>query len=127
MLYEVITHKIKSVMPDAFIGVDIIAGTNGETDAFFLDSYNFVKGLEVSQLHAFPYSERPVITSYSIHYTKLYDGFREVIYQRAMEIEMVDNGISFSREYEMPVYYKNQQIGTRRVDFLVEENRNNFV
>ena len=52
-------HKIKSVMPDAFIGVDIIAGTNGETDAFFLDSYNFVKGLEVSQLHAFPYSERP--------------------------------------------------------------------
>jgi len=50
------------------------------------------------------------------------NGFREVIYQRAMEIEMVDNGISFSREYEMPVYYKNQQIGTRRVDFLVEEN-----
>ena len=35
---------------------------------------------------------------------------------------MADSGISFSREYEMPVYYKNQQIGTRRVDFLVEEN-----
>ncbi|MES2731520.1 MAG: GxxExxY protein [Bacteroidota bacterium] len=48
------------------------------------------------------------------------NGFQEVIYQRALEIEMVDNGISFSREYEMPVYYKNQQIGTRRVDFLVE-------
>ncbi len=52
-------HKIKSVMPHAFIGVDIIAGTNGETEEFFLDSYNFVKKLEVSQLHAFPYSERP--------------------------------------------------------------------
>ncbi|MCW0484459.1 tRNA (N(6)-L-threonylcarbamoyladenosine(37)-C(2))-methylthiotransferase MtaB [Gaoshiqia sediminis] len=52
-------HKIKSVLPNAFIGVDIIAGTNGETEAFFLDSYNFVKGLDVSQLHAFPYSERP--------------------------------------------------------------------
>jgi len=48
------------------------------------------------------------------------NGFQEVIYQRALEIEMTDNGISFSREHEMPIYYKNQQIGTRRVDFLVE-------
>ncbi|MCF8307239.1 MAG: GxxExxY protein [Ignavibacteriales bacterium] len=48
------------------------------------------------------------------------NGFQEVIYQRALEIEMTDNGIAFSREHEMPVYYKNQQIGTRRVDFLVE-------
>lgn len=52
-------EKIKSVLPDAFIGVDIIAGTNGETDDFFLDSYEFVRDLNVSQLHAFPYSERP--------------------------------------------------------------------
>ena len=51
-------EKIKSVLPDAFIGIDIIAGTNGETDDFFLDSYQFVNGLDVSQLHAFPYSER---------------------------------------------------------------------
>jgi GxxExxY protein len=49
------------------------------------------------------------------------NGFQEVIYQRALEIEMTDNGIAFSREHEMPIYYKNQQIGTRRVDFLVEE------
>lgn len=48
------------------------------------------------------------------------NGFQEVIYQRALEIEMADNGIAFSREYEMPVYYKQQRIGTRRVDFLVE-------
>ena len=54
-------------------------------------------------------------------HSALGNGFQEVIYQRAMEIEMADNGISFSREYEMPVYYKNQQIGTRRVDFLVEQ------
>tara|TARA_R110002050_G_scaffold65695_1_gene142056 strand:+ start:1885 stop:2310 length:426 start_codon:yes stop_codon:yes gene_type:complete len=53
-------------------------------------------------------------------HTELGNGFQEVIYQRALEIEMVDEGIDFSREYEMPVYYKNQQIGTRRVDFLVE-------
>lgn len=50
------------------------------------------------------------------------NGFQEVIYQRAMEIEMSDTGIHFSREYEMPVFYKNHQIGTRRVDFLVDEN-----
>ena len=47
-------------------------------------------------------------------------GFQEVIYQRAMAIEMTDAGLSFSREHDMPVYFKNQQIGTRRVDFLVE-------
>ena len=48
------------------------------------------------------------------------NGFQEVIYQRALEIELTDNGIAFSREHDMPVYYKNQQIGTRRVDFLIE-------
>lgn len=47
------------------------------------------------------------------------NGFQEVIYQRALDIEMTDEGLDFSREHEMPVYYKNQQIGTRRVDFLV--------
>ena len=49
------------------------------------------------------------------------NGFQKVIYQRAMAIEMADSGLTFSREHEMPVYYKNQQIGTRRVDFLIEE------
>jgi GxxExxY protein len=53
-------------------------------------------------------------------HSALGNGFREVIYQRALEIEMADEGISFSREHEMPIYYKQQHIGTRRVDFLVE-------
>ena len=48
------------------------------------------------------------------------NGFQEVIYQRALAIEMNDDGIEFSREQEMPVFYKFQQIGTRRVDFLVD-------
>lgn len=48
------------------------------------------------------------------------NGFQEVIYQKALKIEMADNGIAFSREHEMPIYYKQRQIGTRRVDFLVE-------
>jgi GxxExxY protein len=53
-------------------------------------------------------------------HSALGNGFQEVIYQGALEIEMADEGIAFTREQEMPIYYKNQQIGTRRVDFLVE-------
>ncbi|MDE0472179.1 MAG: GxxExxY protein [Ekhidna sp.] len=52
-------------------------------------------------------------------HSELGNGFQEVIYQRALEIEMAEEEIEFSREYEMPIYYKEQQIGTRRVDFLV--------
>ena len=51
-------HQIKMLMPDAFIGVDVIAGTNGETDQFFKDSYQFLLDQDISQLHVFPYSER---------------------------------------------------------------------
>lgn len=49
------------------------------------------------------------------------NGFQEVIYQRALEKEMALQGLSFAREFEMPIFYKEEQIGTRRVDFLVEE------
>ena len=52
-------------------------------------------------------------------HTGLGNGFQEVIYQRALAIEMGDQGLSFNREHVMPVYYKGQQIGSRRVDFLV--------
>ncbi len=48
------------------------------------------------------------------------NGFQEVIYQRALAQEMTLQEIQFSREHEMPIYYKGSQIGTRRVDFLVE-------
>ena len=58
-VFESRVAKIKLELPHAFIGVDVIAGTNGETDEFFRDSYRFVADLDVSQLHAFPYSERP--------------------------------------------------------------------
>ena len=57
--------------------------------------------------------------SMTVHKT-LGNGFQEVIYQRALVIEMQLAGISFAREFEMPIFYKKQQIGTRRVDFLVE-------
>jgi GxxExxY protein len=48
-------------------------------------------------------------------------GFQEVIYQRALVIEMAKQNLSFQRELEMEIYYDGQEIGTRRVDFLVED------
>jgi len=48
-------------------------------------------------------------------------GFQEVIYQRALEHEMLLQGLSFEREYEMPIFYKHEYIGLRRVDFLVAD------
>ena len=51
--------RIKQLMPDCFIGVDVMVGTRGETDAYFEDSYEFIKSLDVTQLHVFSYSERP--------------------------------------------------------------------
>lgn len=55
-----------------------------------------------------------------VHST-LGNGFQEVIYQRALAIEMELEGLAFDREREMPIFYREQHIGTRRVDFLVEE------
>jgi GxxExxY protein len=54
-------------------------------------------------------------------YNTLGNGFQEVIYQRALAIEMKIQGLSFQREEEMTIYYEGSNIGTRRADFLVEE------
>ena len=51
--------KVREVMPNAFIGVDVIVGTRGETEDLFEQAYEFIKGLDISQLHVFSYSERP--------------------------------------------------------------------
>lgn len=51
-------RRIREIVPHAFIGVDVIAGTNGETEELFQQSYDFINSLEISQLHAFTYSER---------------------------------------------------------------------
>lgn len=53
-------------------------------------------------------------------HSELGNGFQEVIYQRALAIEMRLADIEFKREFEMPIFYREEHIGTRRVDFLVE-------
>ena len=61
-------HLIKKVMPDAFIGVDVMVGCRGERPEYFEDCYQFIDSLPISQLHVFPYSERPGTSALSIKY-----------------------------------------------------------
>lgn len=64
-------HKIaliKERMSDAFIGVDVMVGSRGEKPEYFEDCYNFLAGLDITQLHVFPYSERPGTSALSIPY-----------------------------------------------------------
>lgn len=64
-------------------------------------------------------TKRIIGSAMKVHST-LGNGFQEVIYQRALEIEMQYENINFEREKEMKIYYRKEEIGTRRVDFLVE-------
>ena len=61
-------QHIKQVMPDAFIGVDVMVGCRGETPECFEDTYDFLNQLDVTQLHVFPYSERPGTAALKIPY-----------------------------------------------------------
>ncbi|MCR4766160.1 MAG: tRNA (N(6)-L-threonylcarbamoyladenosine(37)-C(2))-methylthiotransferase MtaB [Bacteroidaceae bacterium] len=61
-------ERIKQLMPHCFIGVDVMVGTRGEKQEFFDDSYQFIKSLDVTQLHVFSYSERPGTKALQIDY-----------------------------------------------------------
>ena len=61
-------HRIKALMPDAFIGVDVMVGCRGETPECFEETFDFLNGLDVTQLHVFPYSERPGTSALKIPY-----------------------------------------------------------
>src|SRR5437868_14927112 len=65
-------------------------------------------------------TEKIIGAAFRVHNT-LGNGFQEVIYQRALEIEFRNMELDYAREFEMPIFYLNEQIGTRRVDFLVQD------
>ena len=67
-LYASKIVKIRSIIPDAFIGVDLIVGMRGETPEFFEQSLQFCRSIDVSRLHVFPYSERPGTRALGIDY-----------------------------------------------------------
>jgi GxxExxY protein len=65
-------------------------------------------------------TEKIIGSSMKVH-SALGNGFQEVIYQRALEVEMEECGLHFARELGMPIHYKDKKIGERRVDFFAEE------
>ena len=69
----------------------------------------------------FPEITRRIIGCAMAVHSELGNGFQEVVYQRALMVEMEREGLSFSREHEVPIWFKGVQVGTRRVDFFVEE------
>lgn len=77
--------KIKQAMPDAFIGVDVMVGCRGETDECFEDTYRFLEGLDVTQLHVFPYSERPGTAALNIPHV-VDDAVKKLRSRRLLEL-----------------------------------------
>lgn len=68
---QLFAHKVKQIkqlMPDAFIGVDVMVGCRGEKPELFEESYDFIESLDVTHLHVFPYSERPGTRALRIPY-----------------------------------------------------------
>lgn len=78
-------YKIKELMPDAFIGVDVMVGCRGETPECFEETYRLLKSLPVTQLHVFPYSERPGTAALKIPYV-VSDQDKHLRSQRLIEL-----------------------------------------
>ena len=90
-------HRIKSVMPDAFIGVDVMVGCRGETPECFEETYAFLDGLDVTQLHVFPYSERPGTSALHIPYV-VSDKDKKLRSKRLLELS-AQKTEAFYRQY----------------------------
>ena len=75
--------------------------------------------LDVSNHPDSPLTRKIIGCAMQVHST-LGNGFQEVIYQRALAVELKVAQIGYSREHDMPIYYRGEEIGMRRVDFLVE-------
>jgi threonylcarbamoyladenosine tRNA methylthiotransferase MtaB len=78
-------RRIKQLMPDAFIGVDVMVGCRGETPECFEETYEFLNELEVTQLHVFPYSERPGTAALKIPYV-VSEAEKKLRVRRLMEL-----------------------------------------
>ena len=78
-------RRVKELMPDAFIGVDVMVGCRGETPECFEETYRLLETLDVTQLHVFPYSERPGTSALSIPYV-VSDADKRQRSQRLLEL-----------------------------------------
>ena len=114
-LYQDRVGHIKTVMPDACIGVDVIVGFPGETDELFLETYNFLNALDISYLHVFTYSERP-----NTHAATLPDVVPKSI--RSKRSKML-RGLSAKKRR---AFYESQ-IGSKRTVLFEGENKEGYI
>ena len=95
-------YKIKELMPDAFIGVDVMVGCRGETPECFEETYRLLESLPVTQLHVFPYSERPGTAALKIPYV-VSDLDKHLRSQRLIEL-------SNRKTEEFYTFYINKEV-----------------
>ncbi len=105
-------NRIREIVPHAFIGVDVIAGTNGETEELFQESYDFINGLEISQLHAFTYSERSGTQALKIPW-------KVEVEDRKQRTQMYIN----LSEKKLRVFYEKQLESSQTVLFEAQKNK----
>lgn len=114
-LYSDRVARIKQTMPHACIGVDVIVGFPGETDEHFEETYNFIRDMDVSYLHVFPYSARANTTA-----RKMDDQVpQQVKNERAQRLRILSN------KKKMAFY--TEHLGTFRTALMEAENKDGFM
>jgi len=114
-LYSDRVARIKQTMPHACIGVDVIVGFPGETDEHFEETYNFIRDMDVSYLHVFPYSARANTTA-----RKMDDQVpQQVKNERAQRFRILSN------KKKMAFY--TEHLGTVRTALMEAENKDGFM
>lgn len=114
-LYAERVQKIKSLMPDACIGADVIVGFPGETEEIFLETYNFIDSLDVSYLHVFTYSERD--NTEAIELTPI------VPIEERRKRNRVLRNLSASKQ----IKFYTENIGAVRTVLFERENKEEFI
>lgn len=104
--------EIRRLMPDAFIGVDVIVGTRGETDEYFDATYRFLQGLEITQLHVFSYSERPGTQALKIDYV-VPPQVKHTRSQQLLQLSEEKTRAFYARHigHSMPVLLERSKVG----------------
>lgn len=102
-LFARVVNRCRELMPDCFIGVDVMVGSRGETDELFEESYEFVKSLNLQHLHVFPYSERPGTSALRIPYivdqrTKQQRAARMIALSDAKQREFISRYLGTTRQ-----------------------------
>ncbi len=114
-LYTERVARIKQVMPHACIGVDVIVGFPGEAETEFLETYNFINGLDISYLHVFTYSERSNTDAIAIKNVV-------PVHERKERNKML-RILSVKKQRD----FYNQHIGSTRKVLFEAENKNGFI